>query len=103
MLVRNRGKIVVPNFVVDSFRAPERVSVVPYIRKKFTKGAAYHYLVHCERVGNRVRQRVLCYLGKHATVKAALRYWKRQADTATDTAGKRKASRMVQKLKTFLK
>ena len=75
---------------------------MPYIRKKLRKGIEYFYLVHCERVSGKVKQQVLCYLGKHKTVAAAYRYWQRQAKTATDVTGKSKAREMIQKLKPFI-
>jgi hypothetical protein len=57
----------------------ERFSFVPYIRKKWVSGAEYHYLVHSIRVDGRPRQKVLAYLGRHKTVRAAYAYWKRQS------------------------
>lgn len=74
---------------------------MPYIRKKRRNGIEYFYLVHCERVSGKVKQKVLCYLGSHKTVASAHRYWKKQAETA-DTAGKSKAREMIQKLEPFL-
>jgi hypothetical protein len=80
----------------------ERDSVVSFIRKKLRNGIEYHYLVESIRVGDKVRQRVLVYLGKFKTAAAAHRYWKKQAETATDAAGKKKAREMVSKLEPFL-
>jgi hypothetical protein len=54
------------------------------------------------RVSGKVKQHVLCYLGKHKSVRIAHRYWKKQAETATDAAGKKKAREMIQKLEQYL-
>ena len=44
-----------------------------FVRRKTTpKGSVKHYLVSAERVGGRVRQRTLAYLGDYPTVEAAV-------------------------------
>ncbi len=73
-----------------------------FIRKKVRKDATYYYVVQNVRVGDRVRQRVLCYLGRHKTVASAQRYWKKQADKATDSAAKKQAREMIEKLEQYL-
>ncbi len=43
-----------------------------YVRKKTTrKGQTYHYLVQSVRVNGRVRQKVLCYLGRYDCIEDA--------------------------------
>jgi hypothetical protein len=42
-----------------------------FIRKKTVKGQTYHYLVESVRVKDRVRQRVLAYLGAFDNVEDA--------------------------------
>lgn len=44
-----------------------------FIRKKKIGGKVYHYLVKSVRVGDRVQQKVLAYLGEHDNLEAA---WK---------------------------
>lgn len=47
-----------------------------FVRKKTTKsGAVKHYLVETFREDGKVRQKVLFYLGEHATVEEALAHW----------------------------
>ena len=43
-----------------------------FIRKKQQKGKSYYYLVVNQRDGGKVKQKVIAYLGKHATLEAAL-------------------------------
>ena len=42
-----------------------------FIRKKKIGGKVYHYLVKSVRVGDRVQQKVLAYLGEHDNLEAA--------------------------------
>ena len=72
-----------------------------FIRRKTIKGAEYHYLVEGVRKDGKVRQRVICYLGRHSTVKSALAYWTRQqkAENSTD---RKHARSMVAKLTPYL-
>ena len=73
-----------------------------FIRTKTVKGIEYHFLVEGVREGDKVRQKVVGYLGHHKTVKAAVRYWSNQA-RKKDPATKRKAVKMLKKLKPYLK
>lgn len=43
-----------------------------FIRTKQQHGHTYYYLVENRREGGKVRQKVIVYLGRHATVAAAL-------------------------------
>jgi hypothetical protein len=43
-----------------------------FVRTKWIGDHGYHYLVEGHRKGGEVRQVVLAYLGRHATVEAAL-------------------------------
>jgi hypothetical protein len=72
---------------------------VPFVRTKWNKGKPYHYLVHGARIGGKVQQQVVAYLGAHRTVLEAYEYWARQRKTP----GKKiHAERMIKKLKPFL-
>jgi hypothetical protein len=51
-----------------------------FTRKKKRRGTAYFYVVENVRINGRVQQRVLCYLGKHRSAKAAYRYWERESE-----------------------
>jgi hypothetical protein len=52
-----------------------------FVRKKVTSsGAVKHYLVESRREGGKVRQKVLFYLGDHATPEAALKWLDAEAD-----------------------
>ncbi len=72
-----------------------------FVRTKTIKGAEYHYLVEGVREDGKVRQKVVCYLGQHASVKAAYRFWSREA-RKSDTGRKRFASQMLRQLKPYL-
>ena len=73
-----------------------------FIRVKWIKGVAYHYLVESFREDRKVRQRVLAYLGEHNSLESAHAYWCEQAKTAKNTATKQHAREMVKKLKQYL-
>jgi hypothetical protein len=75
---------------------------MPFIRTKTVKGIEYHYLVESYRDGDRVRQRVLAYLGQHSTVREAYRYWKKQMGAAPDAAGRRHARQIVRRLTQYV-
>ena len=66
------------------------------------KGIRYFYLVEGCRVDGKVRQRVVCYLGEHKTVKAALEHWRELAKAGKDVAERKHAREMVAKLKPYL-
>ena len=60
-----------------------------FVRKKVTNGRTYHYLVECHRAAGTVRQRVLAYLGRYASVPEALegipreiQQWRAYAESA---------------------
>jgi hypothetical protein len=72
---------------------------VPFIRTKRINGIEYRYLVECIRVNGRVRQRILCYLGKFTTVQDAHDHWLQQSKIA---GRKRHATQMVKKLALYL-
>ena len=49
-----------------------------YLRITRVKGHSYYYIVRSERKGNKVRGRILEYLGRDpdpARLKRAMRYW----------------------------
>jgi hypothetical protein len=51
-----------------------------FVRKKVTaSGTVKHYLVESTRVKGKVRQKVLCYLGEHATAEEALAWLQSEA------------------------
>jgi hypothetical protein len=75
---------------------------MPFVRTKVVRGIAYYYLVESCREGNKVRQRVLLYLGKHSTVRAAYTYWRKQLKAAKDAEHKKHAREMVKKLEEYL-
>jgi hypothetical protein len=75
---------------------------MPFVRTKLVKGIRYHYLVEAYREDSKPRQRVLAYLGEHATVKAALRYWQKQVNAGSDAAARKQAREMVKKLKPYV-
>jgi len=52
---------------------------VAFKRKKRIDGVEYYYLVEGTRVGGKVKQRVIAYLGKHKTVGAAYLHWVRES------------------------
>jgi hypothetical protein len=86
-------------FVIDSVVPTERQSAVSFIRKKKRNGTEYCYLVANSRVDGKIRQRVICYLGQHKSVKAAHDYWIEQSKM---TGRKRHASQMLKKLAPYL-
>ncbi len=57
-----------------------------YVRAKQQGGRVYHYLVATERVGNRVKQKTIAYLGEHPTVKAALESLPKEIEKAKEEA-----------------
>jgi hypothetical protein len=73
-----------------------------FIRVKWIKGVAYHYLVESFREEGKARQRVLAYLGEHNSLEDAHAYWSEQAKTAKDTATKQNAREMVKKLEQYM-
>lgn len=75
---------------------------MPFIRAKQVKGRTYHYLCECVWVDGKPRQRVIAYLGRHETVKAAYRYWQTQVKAGQDAAARRHAREMVKKLAQYL-
>lgn len=83
---------------------PNKVGSVhlPFIRTKTIKGIEYRYLVESYREGDRVRQRVLLYLGQHSTVREAYRHWKRQVMAAPGAAARKHARQMVKQLAPYL-
>ena len=72
-----------------------------FVRTKTVKGIVYHYLVEGVREDGKVRQRVVCYLGQHASVKAAYSFWSREA-RKSDKARIRFARKMLKALKPYL-
>ena len=75
---------------------------MPFVRTKRIKGILYYYLVEGYRTSDgKVHQRVLAYLGKHKTVRAALRHWEKQVSAGCDAVARRHARQMVKKLKPY--
>ena len=72
-----------------------------FVRTKTVKGIEYHYLVEGIREDGKVRQRVVCYLGQHASVRAAYRFWSREA-RKSDKSRTRFALKMLKALKRYL-
>jgi len=75
---------------------------VAFVRSKTVKGQTYSYLVENRWEEGKTRQRVLLYLGHHATVKAAYRFWSHEARTEKDSKRKKYATQMVKKLEPYL-
>lgn len=75
---------------------------MPFVRRKTIKGNTYFYLVEGVRDGTKVRQRVLLYLGHHATVKEAHAFWKREAREGQDRERKQYAKDMLRALEQYL-
>jgi hypothetical protein len=75
---------------------------VTFVRTKKVKGIEYRYLVEGVREGDRVRQKVVAYLGAHKTVKAAYAYWVREAKNPQSPADAKHAKQMVKKLARYL-
>lgn len=75
---------------------------MPFVRRKSVKGIGYFYLVESYRADGKMHQRVLAYLGRHETVKAAYNHWQEQAKTGNDAADRKHARMMIQKLKPYL-
>jgi hypothetical protein len=73
---------------------------MPFVRTKRIKGIEYRYLVESYREGNRVRQRVLVYLGEHKTVKAAYSHWQKVLK-ASEGAERKQARKMLSKLEPY--
>ena len=72
-----------------------------YVRTKQVKGIEYHYLVEGVREDGKVRQRVVCYLGQHASVKAAHSFWSRESRTS-ERERIQFARKMLKQLKPYL-
>jgi hypothetical protein len=72
---------------------------VAYVRRKKIDGAWYFYLVRGVRVDGVVRQKVLLYLGKHASVDAAYQYWQRESKKR---GKKTHAEQMMRRLRPYL-
>ena len=70
-----------------------------FVRKKIVKGIEYHYLVESHWIDGKPRQRVICYLGRYATVNAAYKYWQKESKLA---GRKTQAAKMLKKLKPYL-
>ena len=75
---------------------------MPFVRKKVQKGQTYHYLCECRWIDGKPRQRVVCYLGRYATVRGAHAYWTRQAEKRLKPAEAKHAKAMVKKLARFV-
>lgn len=75
---------------------------VTFVRTKTIKGIEYRYLVEGVREGDKVRQRVVAYLGAHKTVKAAYAHWTREAKKQQSAADAKHAKMMVKKLAQYL-
>ena len=73
-----------------------------FVRKKEVKGQIYHYLCDCRWIDGKPRQRVICYLGRYATVRGAHAHWMREAKKRKDRAAQRHAQQMVKTLKQYL-
>ena len=73
-----------------------------FVRKKVTKGLTYYYLVECRWVDGKPRQKVICYLGRYATVRGAYAHWVREAKNSKYRAAQIHAQRMVKTLKQYL-
>lgn len=50
-----------------------------YVRRKRIDGIEYFYLVEGKKIDDKVKQRVIAYLGKHKTVGAAYLHWVRES------------------------
>ena len=73
-----------------------------FIRSKTVKGQQYFYLVDGVREGDKVRQRVLVYLGKHKTVRGAHAYWQKQAEAGENATTRRRAREKAKKLQQYM-
>lgn len=78
------------------------VYLVPFVRTKTIKGNTYYYLVEGVRDGAKVRQRVLLYLGRYASVQEAHAFWKREAREGQSRERKQYARSMVKALRQYL-
>jgi hypothetical protein len=76
---------------------------MPFVRKKVNKGRTYHYLVECLWKDGKPRQKVICYLGRFATVRGAHAHWIREAAKSKDKAAQRHAKQMVKTLKQYVR
>jgi hypothetical protein len=72
---------------------------VAYVRRKKIDGIEYFYLVRGVREDGKVKQKVVCYMGQHATVKAACRHWQRESKKP---GRKLYAERMLKKLAPYI-
>jgi hypothetical protein len=75
---------------------------VSYVRKKVVKGIEYHYLVESRWIDGKPRQRVVCYLGRYATVRGAHAHWIRESKKRQSPADAKHAKAMVKKLARFI-
>jgi hypothetical protein len=73
-----------------------------FVRKKTVRGQEYHYLCESRWEDGKPRQKVLVYLGSHATVKAALSHWKRETVKGADATARKHARDMVKKLQEYV-
>ena len=73
-----------------------------FVRKKKRKGQAYYYLCECHWIDGKPRQRVVCYLGRYATVRGAHAHFVRQAKKKQKPAEAKHAKAMVKKLARFI-
>jgi len=89
-------------FTWTSLCLTSKFSAVTFVRTKLVKGISYSYLVQGVRDGDRVRQKVVAYLGAHKTVKAAYAYWIREAKHPQSPAERKHAKQMVKKLSRYL-
>ena len=70
-----------------------------FVRKKVRKGQIYHYLCECLWEDGKPRQKVICYLGRYATVRGAHAHWMRESKTP---GRKMQAAKMLKKLKPYI-
>jgi hypothetical protein len=73
-----------------------------FVRKKVVRGQTYCYLVECRWVDGKPRQKVICYVGRFATVRGAHAHWIREAKKRQKPADARHAKQMVKKLKKYI-
>jgi len=70
-----------------------------FVRKKKDKNRTYRYLCECRWINGKPRQRIVAYLGRHQSVKAAYKYWQRESKKK---GRKTYASKMMKKLLPYL-
>jgi hypothetical protein len=63
-----------------------------FVRAKRQGSKTYYYLVRSERVGARVRQKVILYLGTYSSVEKALRGLPQAIESHRDTAARYRKS-----------